>query len=178
MDKLEFDNFEVNASDQNNDPQQDDDARPSGEQAIKFSSSVIAALERKAEEHNKTNSSKVKASQLKTVYRRGAQQAKDENKGLCAMARVNMFLRMKQEGKITYQNAKVEVQSELKELVFETKAMIRVNTFIDITENWLPVEADFAKATEDIKIFKLDYDFKNVDELYLDEYEELDIIWG
>ena len=176
MDKLEFENFEVQASDQNGQNQLDD-VRTNEEQAIKFSSSVIAALEQKAKEHNDNyTTSKVTLNQLKKVYRNGA--SAQEEKGLHAMARVNMFLRMKQEGKITYMPARVEVESELKELVFETKAQIRVNTFVDITDNWLPVQDDFIKASEDIKAFELNYDFQDIDELYLDDYEKLDIIWG
>ena len=70
MDKLEFENFEVNASDQSDDQQRIDDARILEEQAIKFSSSVVAALEQKAKEHNDNYStSQVTANQLKKVYR-------------------------------------------------------------------------------------------------------------
>ena len=176
MDKLEFENFEVNKTSDQNDQERFDDVRADEEQAIKFSSSVVAALEQKAEEHNKDCNSKVNINQLKKVYSQGAKAAQE--KGLQAMARVNMFLRMKKEGKITYQPARVEVQSELKELVFEAKAQIKVNTFVDITENWLPSEADLIQASEDIKAFELNYEFKDIDELYLDEYEKLDIIWG
>ena len=177
MDKLEFENFEVNASDQSDDQQRIDDARILEEQAIKFSSSVVAALEQKAKEHNDNYStSQVTANQLKKVYRNGA--SSPEDKGLHAMARVNMFLRMRRDGKITYQPAKIEVQSELKELVFETKARIRVNTFVNVADNWLPIEDDFIKASEDIKAFELNYNFKDIEELYLDDYEKLDIIWG
>ena len=111
MDKLEFDNFEVQASDLN-DQQQNDDARISQEQnAIEYSSKVMAALEQKAKEHNELGRSKVNRVQLKKVFRRGAS-ANVENKGLCAMARVNMFLRMKREGKITYQEAQAAESSD------------------------------------------------------------------
>ena len=126
--------------------------------------------------YDKDNPQQVTLNQLKKVYRNGA--SAQEEKGLHAMSRVNMFLRMKQEGKITYMPARGEVESELKELVFETKAQIRVNTFVDITDNWLPVQDDFIKASEDIKAFELNYDFQDINELYLDDYEKLDIIWG
>ncbi len=180
MDNLEFENFEVTASDQSNDDQrQDDDARTSKEQeAIEFSSSVIAALEQKVKEHNLDATSKVTLNQLKKVYRRGAMTTEEE-KGLHAMARVNMFLRMKKEGKISYQEPKMMMEkTQIKELVFEGKARIQVNSFVDLTENWLPVEADFSQASEDIKANELNYNFKDIEELYLDDYEKLDIIWG
>jgi hypothetical protein len=177
MDKLEFENFEVNASDQNADQEVVNDVRNSEEQAIEFSSRVMAALYRKVKEHNSNCPSKVDHSQLKKVYRRGAQTVEEEP-GLHAMARVNMFLRMKKGGKIVYQKPKVEQTAELKELIFENKARIQVNTFIDITEDWLPIEADFIQAGEDIDEHKLNYNFKDINELYLDDYEKLDIIWG
>jgi hypothetical protein len=176
MDNLEFENFEINASDQDSQQQNDDTSPSVQEQAIKFSSSVIIALESKAKEHNKEYNSKVTVSQLKKVYRKGAQA--EEKKGLSAMARVNMYLRMKKEGKIVYQSPEAKTQTELKELVFEGKANIRVSTFFDITESWLPIEADVTQAAEDIKTFELGFDFKDVNELYLDDYEKLDIIWG
>jgi lipoate-protein ligase B len=177
MDKLEFDGFEINASDQSNDQVVNDDVQPSEEQAIEFSSSVIAALEQKAKEHNDNSTSKVTLLQLKKVYRRGAEST-EEDLGLEAMARINMFLRMKREGKITYQEPKFVQTAELKELIFESKARIQVNTFIDITESWLPVEADYTQATEDINKYELNYKFKDINELYLDDYEKLDVIWG
>ncbi|MAF24683.1 hypothetical protein CL634_03800 [bacterium] len=176
MDRLEFENFEINAAD-NNQKRIDDNVQPLQDEAIQFSSKVIEALSHKIKEHNSNYSSKVNANQLKKVYRRGAMLSEDE-KGLHAMARVNMFLRMKQEGKIVYQKPKVKVTSELKELVFESKSRIKVDTFIDVTENWLPTEKDFIEASEDIKVYKLNYDFKDINELYLDDYKELDIIWG
>ena len=178
MDKLEFEDFEVNASD--DDQGHVDDVRNSEEQAVKFSSSVVRALEHKAKEHNSEQNNKVNVSQLKKIYRRGAQKS-DEQKGLCAMARVNMYLRMKKDGKITYQKPATVVETEgtkLTELIFESKATVKVNTFVDITEDWLPIDADFAKAKEDIDKFELNYDFKDVNDLYLDEYEKLDITWG
>ena len=71
MDKLEFDNFETNASDYKCGQEVNDDARTNEEQqAIEFSSSVIAALEQKVKEHNaKGKGSKATLGMLKAVYR-------------------------------------------------------------------------------------------------------------
>jgi len=179
MDKLEFEDFEMNASD-DNDQGHVDDVQNSEEQAVKFSSSVVQALECKTKEHNDEQNNKVNISQLKKIYRRGAEKS-NEQKGLCAMARVNMYLRMKKDGKITYQKPATVNETEgtkLTELIFESKATVKVSTFVDITEDWLPIEADFIKAKEDIDKFELDYDFKDINDLYLDDYEKLDIIWG
>jgi len=177
MDKLEFEHFEITPADQSLDLRQTEgESQTPEKEAIDFSSSVMVALEAKAKSHNEDNHSKVTTLQLKKVYRRGA--GAPNEKGLSAMARVNMFLRMKQEGKIIYQEPKMVETVEMKELIFESKAKIQVNTFVDITENWLPIEADFIQAKKDIEQYNLNYDFKSADELYLDDYEKLDIIWG
>ena len=181
MDKLEFDNFELNNSGQHTHDQDSvDDARSSEEQAIKFSSSVVIALEQKAKEHNNNSETKVNLSQLKKVYRRGAEsRLGEQNRGLSAMARVNMFLRMKRDGKIVYQEpAVMEETLQIKELVFENRAKIQVNSFVDVTDSLIPIDDDFIQASEDIKAFELNYDFQDINELYLDDYEKLDIIWG
>ncbi len=179
MDKLEFDNFEVTASDQN-DQETVDDAPSSKkqEEAIKFSSSVVVALEQKAKEHNGASHPKVTIVQLKKVYRTGADTSAEE-KGLSAMARVNMFLRMKREGKVVYQQSTATNDDvEIKELIFEDEKKIKVNSFVDLTQNLIPIGDDFAQASEDIELYKLNYKFQDVNELYLEEYEKLDIIWG
>jgi hypothetical protein len=179
MDKLEFENFEAPASDHDCDSEANkDDVIVSEISAIEFSSKIMAALEDKAQNHNNDCDLQVTADQLKKVYRRGAGFELKGEKGLSAMARVNMFLRMKSDGKITYQEPAMRETVEMKELVFESRARIQVNNFIDITENWLPIDADIAQAAEDIKVYGLDYNFKDVSELYLDDYEKLDIIWG
>ena len=65
MDKLEFENFEVNLASDQNDQGKVDDVRTSEEEAIQFSSNVIIALEQKAKEHNQECKSKVTVQQLK-----------------------------------------------------------------------------------------------------------------
>ena len=41
---------------------------------------------------------------------------------------------------------------------------------IDVTDNLVPEEKDIIKAKEDIQKYKLNYDFKSVDDLYLEDY--------
>ena len=176
MDKLEFENFEVNLASDQNDQGEVDGVRTSEEQAIQFSSSVIIALEQKAKEHNQEHKSKVTVQQLKKVYRTGALTSEKE-KGLHALARVNMFLRMKREGKVVYQQASaMNEQIEIKELTFQNR--VKVDSFVDLTQGLVPIDDDFIKASKDEKSFGLTYKFQDVSELYLDDYEKLDIIWG
>ena len=73
--------------------------------AINFSERVINALKNKVKEHNDKFSKKVTLSQLKKVYRRGAgafssSHRPGKTRGQWAMARVNMFLKMKRGGKV------------------------------------------------------------------------------
>ena len=59
----------------------------------------------------------------------------------------------------------------------ESKGHASISNLIDISENWFPSEEDFIKADEDIKNYNLDYDFGNINELYLEEYDKLDWEW-
>ena len=73
--------------------------------AIKFSEQVTKSLKNKVKEHNAKYSKKVTLSQLKKVYRRGAgafssSHRPGKTRGQWAMARVNMFLKMKRGGKV------------------------------------------------------------------------------
>ena len=79
MDKLEFENFEVNLASDQNGQGEVDDVRASEEEAIQFSSNVVLALEQKAKEHNQEHNSKVTVQQLKKVYRTGALTQEEEN---------------------------------------------------------------------------------------------------
>jgi len=73
--------------------------------AITFSEKTTLALRNKVKEHNSKYSKKVTLSQLKKVYRRGAgafsgSHRPGQSRGSWAMARVNMFLKMKRGGKV------------------------------------------------------------------------------
>ena len=73
--------------------------------SITFSEKVLTSLKNKVKEHNAKHSKKVTLGQLKKVYRRGAgafsqSHRPNMNRGGWAMARVNMFLKMKRGGKV------------------------------------------------------------------------------
>jgi len=72
---------------------------------ITFSAKVLSSLKNKVKEHNAKHKKKVTLSQLKKVYRRGAGAFSQSHRpgmsrGGWAMARVNMFLKMKRGGKV------------------------------------------------------------------------------
>jgi hypothetical protein len=130
--------------------------------AISFSNKVIEALKNKVKSHNAKQSRKVTLSQLKKVYRRGAGAFSSSHRpgmtrGQWAMARVNMFLRMMAGGKVkdSYRKADQDV----------SKAFVRV---IDVSDSWEPEDQDLTQASLDVLEIG-EFDFDNVDELYLDE---------
>ena len=73
--------------------------------SITFSESIIKSLKEKVKKHNAKSKKKVTLGQLKKVYRRGAGAFSTSHRpgmtrGGWAMARVNMFLKMKRGGKV------------------------------------------------------------------------------
>jgi len=132
--------------------------------AISFSNKVVEALKNKVREHNSKHSRKVTLSQLKKVYRRGAGAFSSSHRpgmtrGQWAMARVNMFLRMVAGGKVkdSYRKADQDV----------SKAFIKV---IDVSDSWEPEDQDLTQASLDVLEIG-EFDFDNVEDLYLDEDE-------
>ena len=159
-----------------------------GGSAITFSAKVVEALKNKVKEHNKKHpTKKVTLSQLKKVYRRGAGAFSQSHRpgmsrGGWAMARVNMFLKMKRGGKVkdSYRKADQDVASiRFDDLKFEDQELeISNSNIFDLTDDMIPSEEDFAQAAIDIDLYKLDYDFQDVNELYLDDYQPLEIVTG
>jgi hypothetical protein len=138
--------------------------------AITFSNKVVEALKNKAKEHNSKYSRKVSLSQLKKVYRRGAgafssSHRPGKTRGQWAMARVNMFLRMMsgKSVKDAYRKADSDVA--------------RSSESIDVSDNWELEDIDFSQADVDIKEYDLNYDFEDVEELYLDEEDNSNKFW-
>ena len=158
-----------------------------GGSAITFSAKVVDALKNKVKEHNKKHpTKKVTLSQVKKVYRRGAGAFSQSHRpgmsrGGWAMARVNMFLKMKRGGKVkdSYRKADQDVASiRFDDLKFEDQELEASNSNIfDLTDDMIPSEEDFAQAAIDIDLYKLDYDFQDVNELYLDDYQPLGFEW-
>ena len=140
------------------------------DEAINFSAKVVEALKNKVKEHNSDNSREVNLSQLKKIYRRGAgafssSHRPGKTRGQWAMARVNMFLRMMSGGKVkdSYRKADQDVA--------------KASSTLDISQDFCPSEEDHISAAEDIKTYELDYDFQNVEELYLEDYQPLFFEW-
>ena len=138
--------------------------------AITFSNKVIEMLKNKVKNHNAKHSRKVNLTQLKKVYRRGAGAFSSSHRpgmtrGGWAAARVNMFLRMMagKSVKDTYKKADSDIA--------------RSSESIDISDSWELEDIDFSQAESDIKEYDLNYDFEDVEELYLDEEDNSNKFW-
>ena len=133
--------------------------------AIKFSTKLVGALRGEVRSFNKSNpESKTSLAELKDIYRRGSGNThpfEDKTLGQCAYARVNMFLRMKGEGKAL-------TESKINKISLED---------LDFTDGFMPSQEDFDRAQEKITKYDLSYDFKNVDDLYIENYKNVSIIW-
>ena len=132
---------------------------------IDFSNKIVGILEHKCKAHNETYERKVTLSQLKDVYRGTWDlelQGIDCSVNKFALARVNMFLKMVGERKITdsYRNT--------------AEANLPDDRDLDMSPNFYPNEEDFLLAEENIREHSLnDYDFRDVDDLYLETEEEI-----
>jgi len=125
---------------------------------ITFSEKVIKSLKSKVSAHNEKHpKKKVTLGQLKKVYRRGAGAFSSSHRpgmsrGGWAMARVNMFLKMKRGGKVkdSYRKADQDI----------SKSSSIASEFIDFSEE------DFVEANNDIQMHELSdesgVDFDNI----------------
>jgi hypothetical protein len=147
--------------------------RKEEEAVIEFSARLAETFKEKVKEHNGSCPNKVTLAQVIKVYRHGAETfhtSNEPDQGIneWSMARVNMFLRMKR-GEVTKNKSQTKPLKEtMSALVFETRSSIkRVNSFLDLTKNWIPAEEDFELAKGDVKKNQLNYNFKSAEEIYL-----------
>lgn len=135
------------------------------EKSLIFSKKIIAALEEKVKEYNKNNEKQITLSNLKKAYKSGFNNAIDLN--LETLAYVNLYIRVS-EGKAT--NLITNFKLNLLEIIGNT---------VEVKGSLSPEQIDYEKAQEDIKKYNLeDFDFKNADELYLDDEEDRITLYG
>jgi hypothetical protein len=148
----------------------------SDEKEVAFSKKIIEVLKFKTGEHNENCSRKVAFSQLRDIYREASKTEKD-SKIKFALARVNMFLKIVRGEKIKEIYAKtdnLEINGSLQGFVLEEDEPIDRDETIDMSYNFYPNEEAFVLAEKDITKHNLsDYDYRDVDDLYLDTEEEI-----
>lgn len=138
-----------------------EDGQPS--EAFVFSSRLVGLLNEKASQI-RGNGVKITHHKLKSVYVSSAEAysedlASGKSRGLFALARVNMFIRMLGENGDFYKKI--------------NKAKIKANQdLLDIASYFEPAKEDYAIASAEIEQHQLKYDFQNVEELYLENPDE------
>ena len=137
--------------------------------SIDFSNKIVGILESKCKGHNENYSRKATLSQLKDVYI-GTWDLEvlgnDCSVNKLALARVNMFLKIVGERKITnsYRGADQNL----------INASLDDDRDLDMSPNFYPDEEDFILAENDIKAHSLnDYDFSDVNDMYLETEEQM-----
>lgn len=143
------------------------------EQRISFSVSLVSYLTEKKKEFNKENKTQINIKQLKEVYINGAAMT-NEDLNLHGLARVSMFLRKKIEKWLTKPADSVE---KISKLTLETEDIQAENKDLDISSSWVPSKKDFDEARGDLQKYNLNFDFKKVEELYLDGYQPFKFDW-
>jgi len=146
------------------------------ERRITFSARLISCLEGKKKSFNKKNKSKIKIEQLKEVYVKGVC-SDNQDLNLNGLARVNMFLRMKEQKMMGVISAKIKTKEKLSGLILESENLQNPNEPLDISDAWVPQEEDLEQTKADIKKYKLNLDFTSVDELYLEPYKQIQLNW-
>lgn len=124
---------------------------------ISYSVKVVDSLEAIKKEYNEQNNSRVHLSKLKAVFK-AAGKNYDPAEGIeintWCLARVNMYLDMVK-GTKSYKS-------------IENKALaVDSNNDLDLTLSFVPAEECFELAEENVKKYNLDFNFKDVDNLYL-----------
>ena len=139
--------MEIDVTNQTPEPEENSEAL-----FVEYSNKIVGALQSKVKEYNKENKNKkTNIRTLKKVFRNAAKDYTKDNditRTLWSMARINAYLGL----------ASGDLQRSF-----------------DITAALIPSENDTEKALEDVKKFDLDFDFNNVDDLYLDEYRHFGI---
>tara|TARA_Y100001973_G_scaffold73715_1_gene107566 strand:- start:6200 stop:6667 length:468 start_codon:yes stop_codon:yes gene_type:complete len=142
--------------------------------AIRFSSDLIGALKGMVRVHNKKSpNNKVNFNSLKKVYINAASDYDyaGYSRGHWALARVNMFLRVAN-GEMPQAVERTE-NNNIGGLIFETKIIAEEEH--DISMNWVPSQKDFTEAKKQIENNNLLYDFASVKDLYLEDYQPIEL---
>ena len=160
MDKFEF---EINKETKFTHSSKLSSEARSQQEAISFSVSVTEALHEKRKNYNYNKEQKISLSHLKEVYRKAARQFNQDlnpnhNRGCWAMARVNMFTRI------------LEAEKSLT----PKKALDHA---LEVPQEWTPSSEDFFAAQADVVKYNLNYNFKDIEELYLEDYQPIDFEW-
>ena len=148
------------------------------DKAVAFSIKIVEALTSKAEKHNKRDDiNQVSPEELLGAFREGASfKGFEASLTELGMANANLFLRIKSKKfkDIILSRNEKNTKKELSCLIFDLgRDSILNNTELDMFASIMPQNTDFDEAKKDIEQYDLNYNFKDIKELYLDEYEPM-----
>ena len=173
MDGLTFDDPSLN----DGELKEEQSPRDAQQRAIDFSNVLIGLFADISEEEE------ISSDELRRVYlAAGANAPTDRDSvNLWALARVNMFVRMKSQQEVKIGSQQKQELENLKkitglELEINEKQQY-IEEEIDATENWIPSDEDFNLAESYIQKYNLDFSFSNIDDLYIEKYEPLKLDW-
>jgi len=169
MDGLVFEN--PNLNDKTCDGQQ----KVCQQGAIDFSNLLVGLFENICEEERG-----ISIPDLKKVYRQaGVDCERDRcpDINLWAIARVNMYVRMKSRNEIkqSIKTSKASSGVKITELELESPFFYESLQSVNIAETWEPSEEDFQLADQYIKKYDLKFIFSSIDDLYIEEYKPLEL---
>ena len=133
---------------------------------IEFSAKLVDFFKNTVRQYNKSYpNNKTTAKKIKEVYIEAANLYQEDYP--CSMnnwciAKVFLFLDIKAGNRIQLDDSYANIDFE---------------NCINISPDFFPSENNFEVATSIIKEKNLDYDFKSIDNLYLEDYKPLDLIW-
>tara|TARA_Y100000310_G_C20436373_1_gene693921 strand:- start:117 stop:653 length:537 start_codon:yes stop_codon:yes gene_type:complete len=170
MDSLQFENFELEE-----DGVLSQETSEGPDPFVGYSIKLIDVLDGKVSAYNQKHpSDKVFLSQLKQIYVDTASSCPENwlsKINTWALARVNMFLRIKSSKKIAIGKLEKDKTKITKLELENSQASCVLNKEIDATEHWFPLKEDFDLSEKDVDQHDLNFTFSNVDELYMENQE-------
>ena len=137
-------------------------------------------LSDKMKQHNQSYKSKrVSLNELKDVYYQAGKNFNADRNVPChewCLAKVNTFLRMKAGENVYFRNSSLEKKKATK-IELENDPMVRQYHF-DISTSLEPSDIDFDKTRREIEKENLNFNFKSIENLYLDDYKKIELDWN
>ena len=84
---------------------------------------------------------------------------------------------MKEQRMMGVITAKLTKKEKLSGLILESESLQDSNKPLDISEAWVPQDEDIDCAKTNIEKYELDFNFVDVDELYLEPYKAIQFNW-
>tara|TARA_Y100000593_G_C4276272_1_gene320243 strand:+ start:720 stop:1238 length:519 start_codon:yes stop_codon:yes gene_type:complete len=149
------------------------------EENIKFSLKLVDYFSLLVKAFKEGSKETLTVNQLKKVYCHASRMAKIhevKDINLHSLARIHMYLRLKSGDKMTTKATSTTPTKPTKLEIENPQKTLKISSFLDISESWVPSEGDFEKAEKEMDENDLKYEYNQVEDLYL-EYEPIQPKW-